>query len=206
MEGSAAIISVEKCTGRAFPVITVCVNCAGQSYQGDIFSKVTSLIISSHEHFFDMSNGDTCLYGGGVSDEEHSMPRLRVHLSGSSDIFSDAVLEGLIKDAFVVVTVFNNIKGDARDGEILLIDSIPDALVWNKNKGGANQTKWYYICAPFKQRAKVILFATKNVSRGQMVLMLIPRVLISFTRVLIRNPWVLQNFLQVKRFPMPISN
>ena len=61
MEGSAAIISVEKYTGRAFPVIIVCVNCAGQSYQGDIFSKLTSLMISSHEHDFDMSNDDTCL-------------------------------------------------------------------------------------------------------------------------------------------------
>jgi len=136
MEGS--VISVENCTGRAFPVITVRVNCAGQSYHGDIFSKVKSSMISSHEHFFDMSNDDTCLYGGGVCDVEHVMPRQRVHFGGTSDIFSDAVSEGLIKDGFVVVTVLDNITGDAREAEELLVDSIPDALAWNKNRAGAN--------------------------------------------------------------------
>ena len=83
MEGSAAIISVEKYTGRAFPVIIVCVNCAGQSYQGDIFSKLTSLMISSHEHDFDMSNDDTCLYGGWVCDKEHISPRFDIHFGGT---------------------------------------------------------------------------------------------------------------------------
>ena len=74
LEGSAAIIRVETCTGREFSVITVRVDCAGQSFQDDIFSNVTSSMISSHEDVFDMSNDDTCLYGGGVCDVEHGMP------------------------------------------------------------------------------------------------------------------------------------
>jgi len=114
MEGSAAIISVDTCTGRAFPVITVRVDCAGQSFRGDIFLKVTSSMILSHEHVFDMSKGDSILYGGGVSDEEHSIPRLKVHFGGSSDIISQAVSEGLIKDGFGVVTVFDNVSGDEK--------------------------------------------------------------------------------------------
>jgi hypothetical protein len=138
MEGSAAILSVRTCTGRAFPVVTIRVDCARQSFRGDIFLKVTSSMILSHEHVFDMSKGDSILYGGGVSDEEHSIPRLKVHFGGSSDIISDAVSEGLIEDGFALVTVFDNVSGDAGSAEALLIDSIPDALVWNKNKGGAN--------------------------------------------------------------------
>jgi hypothetical protein len=69
------------------------------------------------------------------------------------DIFSDAVSEGLIKDGFGVVTVFDNVSGDAGSAEALLIDSIPDALAWNKNKGGANLHSTHsnqmvlYICA-----------------------------------------------------------
>jgi hypothetical protein len=153
LEGSAAIISVETCTGREFSVITVRVDCAGQSFQDDIFSNVTSSMISSHEDVFDMSNDDTCLYGGGVCDVEHGMPRQCLHFGGSSDIFSDAVSEGLIKDAFVVITEFNNVSGDVIDGERHLVDSIPVGLAWNKNKAGANLFSTHskqmvlYICA-----------------------------------------------------------
>ena len=153
LEGSAAIISVETCTGREFSVITVRVDCAGQSFQDDIFSNVTSSMISSHEDVFDMSNDDTCLYGGGVCDVEHGMPRQCLHFGGSSDIFSDAVSEGLIKDAFVVITEFNNVSGDVIDGEKHLVDSIPVGLAWNKNKAGANLFSTHskqmvlYICA-----------------------------------------------------------
>ena len=71
-------------------------------------------MILSHEHVFDMSKGDSILYGGGVSDEEHSIPRLKVHFGGSSDIISDAVSEGLIEDGFALVTVFDNVSGDEK--------------------------------------------------------------------------------------------
>ena len=79
MEGSAAILSVRTCTGRAFPVVTIRVDCARQSFRGDIFLNVTSSMISSHEHVFDMSNADTCLYGGFFCDVEHIAPRFAVH-------------------------------------------------------------------------------------------------------------------------------
>jgi len=98
-----------------------------------------------------MSNDDTCLYGGGVCDVEHGMPRQCLHFGGSSDIFSDAVSEGLIKDAFVVITEFNS--GDVIDGEKHLVDSIPVGLAWNKNKAGSNLFSTHskqmvlYVCA-----------------------------------------------------------
>ena len=53
--------------------------------------------------------------------------------------FSDAVSEGLIKDGFGVVTVFNNVSGDEKKAEALFIDSIPDALAWEKKCQDGNR-------------------------------------------------------------------
>ena len=72
-------------------------------------------MITSHENDFDMSKGDTCLKGGAViMDMEDSAPRFALHFC---DIFSDAIQEGLIKDAFGVVKVFDNVSGDAGSAE-----------------------------------------------------------------------------------------
>ena len=127
MEGSATIISVKKCTGREFPVTIVRVDCAGQSFQGGIFLNITSSMILSHEHVFDVSNVDTCLYGGGFCDEEHINPRFDVILVVQVT-FSDVFSEGLIKDGFRVVTVFNNVSGDEK--KLKLSSSILSPMLW----------------------------------------------------------------------------
>ena len=48
---------------------------------------------------------------------EDSTPRFSLHFGGTSDIFSDAIPEGIIKDAIGVVTVFDNVSGDAGSAE-----------------------------------------------------------------------------------------
>ena len=48
---------------------------------------------------------------------EDSTPRFALHFGGTSDIFSDAIPEGIIKDAIGVVTVFDNVSGDAGSAE-----------------------------------------------------------------------------------------
>jgi len=63
---------------------------------------------------------------------------------------SDA--EGLITDTFGMVIVFDNVIGDASCAEAILIEMIPYALRWNKNRGGTNVHSTYskpivlYIC------------------------------------------------------------
>ena len=45
-------------------------------------------------------------------------------------------VEGLITDAFGMVIVFDNVIGDASCAGAILIEMIPYALRWNKNRGG----------------------------------------------------------------------